>query len=114
MNDDLVDFIFVFKQKTAYEMRISDWSSDVCSSDLNRCLFVSGSPAIVQPFLRIRQPVTGSNGRYRSRSGPALVSYCIVVAMLCRFERRGRDRGGTGVAPQGAQWPSTVQTWRGS
>src|SRR3546814_8301963 len=29
-------FIFVFfKQKTAYEMRISDWSSDVCSSDLN-------------------------------------------------------------------------------
>src|SRR3546814_5070446 len=27
---------FLFKQKTAYEMRISDWSSDVCSSDLNR------------------------------------------------------------------------------
>src|SRR3546814_7876028 len=29
-----VYFIFFFKQKTAYEMRISDWSSDVCSSDL--------------------------------------------------------------------------------
>src|SRR3546814_5202690 len=29
-------FIFFFKQKTAYEMRISDWSSDVCSSDLRR------------------------------------------------------------------------------
>src|SRR3546814_7513623 len=27
---------FFFKQKTAYEMRISDWSSDVCSSDLER------------------------------------------------------------------------------
>src|SRR3546814_17254325 len=27
-------FFFVFKQETAYEMRISDWSSDVCSSDL--------------------------------------------------------------------------------
>src|SRR3546814_9157770 len=27
---------FLFKQKTAYEMRISDWSSDVCSSDLAR------------------------------------------------------------------------------
>src|SRR3546814_1173625 len=26
---------FFFKQKTAYEMRISDWSSDVCSSDLS-------------------------------------------------------------------------------
>src|SRR3546814_10182563 len=31
-----VGFVFFFKQKTAYEMRISDWSSDVCSSDLVR------------------------------------------------------------------------------
>src|SRR3546814_19516729 len=30
----MVLFVFFFKQKTAYEMRISDWSSDVCSSDL--------------------------------------------------------------------------------
>src|SRR3546814_5567480 len=30
--------IFFFKQKTAYEMRISDWSSDVCSSDLDLAL----------------------------------------------------------------------------
>src|SRR3546814_11571881 len=29
-------FFFFFKQKTAYEMRISDWSSDVCSSDLRK------------------------------------------------------------------------------
>src|SRR3546814_4086778 len=29
-------YFFVFKQKTAYEMRISDWSSDVCSSDLKQ------------------------------------------------------------------------------
>src|SRR3546814_4120805 len=29
-------FFFFFKQKTAYELRISDWSSDVCSSDLRR------------------------------------------------------------------------------
>src|SRR3546814_7296524 len=28
--------VFFFKQKTAYEMRISDWSSDVCSSDLTQ------------------------------------------------------------------------------
>src|SRR3546814_13279083 len=32
-------FVFFFKQKTAYEMRISDWSSDVCSSDLFRPMF---------------------------------------------------------------------------
>src|SRR3546814_4455144 len=31
---DTVMCFFFFKQKTAYEMRISDWSSDVCSSDL--------------------------------------------------------------------------------
>src|SRR3546814_5748051 len=31
----LVVLFFFFKQKTAYEMRISDWSSDVCSSDLD-------------------------------------------------------------------------------
>src|SRR3546814_2231751 len=29
-----MSFFFFFKQRTAYEMRISDWSSDVCSSDL--------------------------------------------------------------------------------
>src|SRR3546814_2047973 len=33
-------FFFFFKQKTAYEMRISDWSSDVCSSDLARFIEV--------------------------------------------------------------------------
>src|SRR3546814_2319367 len=32
-------YFFFFKQKTAYEMRISDWSSDVCSSDLP-CVFL--------------------------------------------------------------------------
>src|SRR3546814_3351162 len=44
-------FFFFFKQKTAYEMRISDWSSDVCSSDVLAAgpdalkLFVAGVPA---------------------------------------------------------------------
>src|SRR3546814_9771174 len=35
---------FFFKQKTAYEMRISDWSSDVCSSDLIMTLIVEEGP----------------------------------------------------------------------
>src|SRR3546814_19085596 len=42
----LVCFFFFFKQKTAYEMRISDWSSDVCSSDL--------IPALAFPLLFCR------------------------------------------------------------
>src|SRR3546814_10204857 len=33
----LLFVFFFFKQKTAYEVRISDWSSDVCSSDLEAC-----------------------------------------------------------------------------
>src|SRR3546814_3468613 len=35
--------VFFFKQKTAYEMRISDWSSDVCSSDLIAISFPPGT-----------------------------------------------------------------------
>src|SRR3546814_15180079 len=34
----MCDCLFFFKQKTAYDMRISDWSSDVCSSDLTEWL----------------------------------------------------------------------------
>src|SRR3546814_2027308 len=49
-----VFFFFLFKQKTAYEMRISDWSSDVCSSDLDRdhasCLF----PLLLTELLAVR------------------------------------------------------------
>src|SRR3546814_4699594 len=40
-------FCFFYKQKTAYEMRISDWSSDVCSSDLMAAL--CALPPTVEP-----------------------------------------------------------------
>src|SRR3546814_7656218 len=38
-----LDVFVFFKQKTAYEMRISDWSSDVCSSDLRDVLWICAS-----------------------------------------------------------------------
>src|SRR3546814_10040072 len=47
-------FFFFFKQKTAYEMRISDWSSDVCSSDLMcvlGALITFSSRALYAPHL---------------------------------------------------------------
>src|SRR3546814_7152052 len=45
--------LFFFKQKTAYEMRISDWSSDVCSSDLpNMLIAAPGDPMEVRACLR--------------------------------------------------------------
>src|SRR3546814_2268354 len=40
--------VFFFKQKTAYEMRISDWSSDVCSSDLQPHPSVADRLALVR------------------------------------------------------------------
>src|SRR3546814_13924020 len=46
---------FFFKQKTAYEMRISDWSSDVCSSDLH-------SPAGEQPRRAVGDSNAGTLG----------------------------------------------------
>src|SRR3546814_10371425 len=41
-------FLFFFKQKTAYELRISDWSSDVCSSDL--CTYGIACRAVIEGF----------------------------------------------------------------
>src|SRR3546814_2360708 len=54
-------FFFFFKQKTAYDMRISDWSSDVCSSDLHFTL--AEYPAIMAFNVRgvCRQKLSGSN-----------------------------------------------------
>src|SRR3546814_6753786 len=46
---------FFFKQKTAYEMRISDWSSDVCSSDLAQQRNVRGAVGIVFDPLHARR-----------------------------------------------------------
>src|SRR3546814_3746446 len=52
---------FFFKQKTAYEMRISDWSSDVCSSDLLRSLSrcVCGRGALFLHGRGNEEPVAG-------------------------------------------------------
>src|SRR3546814_2539122 len=63
--------VFFFKQKTAYEMRISDWSSDVCSSDLEDLLLVSagergggavgvGGPQLEGFDLLARDPALGA------------------------------------------------------
>src|SRR3546814_17626931 len=48
----VVVVVFFFKQKPAYEMRISDWSSDVCSSDL--CLRCRPPPHAISRFPRHR------------------------------------------------------------
>src|SRR3546814_5787931 len=45
--------MFFFKQKTAYEMRISDWSSDVCSSDLRTMKMHQGHRGANHPVQRV-------------------------------------------------------------
>src|SRR3546814_11930368 len=61
---------FFFKQKTAYEMRISDWSSDVCSSDLPWDRGPPGKPldSAALPLLQGRQGPTG-NGMSAGKRG---------------------------------------------
>src|SRR3546814_17030053 len=57
---------FLCKQKTAYEMRISDWSSDVCSSDLgSRARVHSGAPPDRPVRSRGRSPIRQARSRRR-------------------------------------------------
>src|SRR3546814_1609590 len=58
-------FVFFFKQKTAYEMRISDWSSDVCSSDLPAgCVAAGGAnPNLFNCPYQINRRSNGDGGR---------------------------------------------------
>src|SRR3546814_1623479 len=70
-------FFFFFKQKTAYEMRISDWSSDVCSSDLivaQRQEPLEQLPGIVNPAhqnVNVHQPPAEQADRQVDEEDPA-------------------------------------------
>src|SRR3546814_4168988 len=66
-------FFFFFKQKTAYEMRISDWSSDVCSSDL---LLTSST-----------HPVISGRALMRSQPGSRLGAMPCLIAFSTRHNR---------------------------
>src|SRR3546814_4751020 len=62
-----VMFFFFFKQKTAYEMRISDWSSDVCSSDLTYRFDRDTTLAILAGFAHNRRVmIQGYHGTGKS------------------------------------------------
>src|SRR3546814_2613461 len=67
---------FFFKQKTAYEMRISDWSSDVCSSDL--------APAAFRPEPRAVEPAAVDQDR-RLSGGLQVLSAILAL----RYRPRG-------------------------
>src|SRR3546814_1749569 len=52
---------FVFDQKTAYEMRISDWSSDVCSSDLEEAMLSRLTPAELRVVVALASGITNND-----------------------------------------------------
>src|SRR3546814_2176372 len=64
---------FFFKQKTAYEMRISDWSSDVCSSDLSPPKFLIHHPPIILSFSLILAPQINRSSRTFPREWEAII-----------------------------------------
>src|SRR3546814_7892941 len=55
-------YFFFFKQKTAYELRISDWSSDVCSSDLIAPQRAGNKRGIVEGIFRVAHQIEISVG----------------------------------------------------
>src|SRR3546814_2000786 len=66
---------FFFKQKTAYEMRISDWSSDVCSSDLREPLRRRPAKSSrLKPLLQKHGAACAVKARPRDRLGSARTS----------------------------------------
>src|SRR3546814_7032970 len=79
--------VFFFKQKTAYEMRISDWSSDVCSSDLERDLVDVG-----------RQPRHRTGGDRMRRDAAAVEQHQGVA----RTDATQVDRSGVAAGVVGA------------
>src|SRR3546814_8346126 len=94
---------FFFKQKTAYEMRISDWSSDVCSSDL------SGPRGLNFGVDRCRFPAFDDSERLPASDGLAEVAR---ARDDTRADRGGHDLHTLGVAfdrcGEGQRTPTTA------
>src|SRR3546814_21098207 len=89
-----LDFFF-FKQKTAYEMRISDWSSDVCSSDLLYAGAVA-QPDIEQAIpvveLRIVEKIPGLRHGSRRNAVVHQPTHQFLAVELPHYVRKGLPR----------------------
>src|SRR3546814_20215846 len=90
--------LFLYKQKTAYEMRISDWSSDVCSSDL-----VAGVAATLPDvgiLLGVLPTVALTAGLHSGRAAVAILAAAMVLQALEALHiRHWVDRWGVAVGP---------------
>src|SRR3546814_18208202 len=93
---------FFFKQKTAYEMRISDWSSDVCSSDLYSIPAGGDNPLLRQAGLQPGDVVLSVNGRAvdPARLGELKQALNGQPPATIRYRRSGTTHTATVTAPQ--------------
>src|SRR3546814_5971213 len=97
---------FFFKQKTAYEMRISDWSSDVCASDLAMdCVYLPAETKVVYLWLaRTCQSVSkDSRLHYRSSRGRGTAIRGVSISLVT-FESWHRRRSAT-INTLPLRWP---------
>src|SRR3546814_2010341 len=74
--------VFFFKQKTAYEMRISDWSSDVCSSDLRGLGFCGLSERCDEAGARLMHDAFGLRATLLFDLAPGEYHTNVVLAVL--------------------------------
>src|SRR3546814_10387092 len=81
-----LDIFFFFKQKTAYEMRISDWSSDVCSSDLDDI------PAEVTRLGELGAKVVDHLERWVVMQAPTGQRFCVVRVQRPGFPKNANRR----------------------
>src|SRR3546814_10672829 len=85
----VVVVIFFFKQKTAYEMRISDWSSDVCSSDLADLDLLGAAQIVDRGLFELQADFLGNHGAtgedghvFEHRLAPIAEARCLDRAHL--------------------------------
>src|SRR3546814_1241534 len=84
---------FFCKQKTAYEMRISDWSSDVCSSDLHPCAEIEqGCDEVERPAERDPAKLARQGAFRPQQSRRGRQSAIGRRRQPLRIERGGQDR----------------------
>src|SRR3546814_17907220 len=74
---------FFFKQKTAYEMRISDWSSDVCSSDLRFRRFERSNPLSLNDFAPVKSWRNQKGSKNNERREKVKVCFQMLFQQLC-------------------------------
>src|SRR3546814_9470691 len=96
-------FVFFFKQKTAYEMRISDWSSDVCSSDLEGVVVQARDQVLAGQFADVTPGVAQRALQRRVAEAIAQRGGVLDLDEIQRAARLLRDRRAQPLQPRRAR-----------